>query len=465
MSGGKLEKGKRAVLSITAQNRGGRRGYTSAVLFEAAEGGERMGCSVQTCRAYEEILAEELVPAMGCTEPIAIAYAGALARETLGALPQQLELTISHNIIKNAKSAVVPNTGGLKGLRAAIAAGSVAGCADKRLEVIAQVDDVQRAAIRTFLEQCAVNVTPAQGDEVFDILVEASAGADSARVQITGGHTNVVLREKNGKVLYSASAQGTAEKSAAYARLNVEDIYAYATEAPLDATWELLERQIEYNSAIRDEGLTGKWGAGIGATLRGTDESIKTRAAAAAAAGSDARMSGCELPVVINSGSGNQGLTASLPVIEYAQELGIERETLHRALLLSNLLTIHLKTGIGCLSAYCGAVSAGCAAGAAVAWLHGGDLSAVAHTLVNSLAILSGMVCDGAKPSCAAKIACAVDSGILGWQMYRNGKQFYGGDGIVTKGVENTLANVSRRGSEGMRETDREIIHIMLENN
>lgn len=199
MSGGKLEKGKRAVLSITAQNRRGRRGYTSAVLFEAAKGGERMGCSVQTCRAYEEILAEELVPAMGCTEPIAIAYAGALARETLGALPQQLELTVSHNIIKNAKSAVVPNTGGLKGLRAAIAAGSVAGCADKRLEVIAQVDDVQRAAIRTFLEQCAVNVTPAQGDEVFDILVEASAGADSARVQITGGHTNVVLREKTGK--------------------------------------------------------------------------------------------------------------------------------------------------------------------------------------------------------------------------------------------------------------------------
>ena len=191
---------------------------------------------------------------------------------------------------------------------------------------------------------------------------------------------------------------------------------------------------------------------------------MKIRAAAAAAAGSDARMSGCELPVVINSGSGNQGLTASLPVIEYAQELGADRETLHRALLLSNLLTIHLKTGIGCLSAYCGAVSAGCAAGAAVAWLQGGDLSAVAHTLVNSLAILSGMVCDGAKPSCAAKIACAVETGILGWQMYQNGKQFYGGDGIVTKGVENTIANVSRIGREGMRETDREIIHIMLEN-
>ena len=418
----------------------------------------------QTWRAYEEILAEELIPAMGCTEPIAIAYAGALVRETLGTLPRRLLLTVSSNIIKNAKSAVVPNTGGLKGIPAAAAAGAAAGRGEKCLEVIAQVDDAQREAIRRFLTQAEITVTPAPGDEVFDILAEATAGTDTARVRITGGHTNVVLREKNGEVLYRAPACASAEKDAAYARLKVEEIYAYATEAPLEATWELLERQIQCNSAIRDEGLTGSWGAGIGATLRKTGDTVKIRAAAAAAAGSDARMSGCELPVVINSGSGNQGLTASLPVIEYARELGADRETLHRALLLSNLLTIHLKTGIGCLSAYCGAVSAGCAAGAAVAWLQGGDFSAVAHTLVNSLAILSGMVCDGAKPSCAAKIACAVETGILGWQMYQDGKQFYGGDGIVTKGVENTIANVSRIGREGMRETDREIIHIMLEN-
>ncbi|MCI8623405.1 MAG: serine dehydratase subunit alpha family protein [Provencibacterium sp.] len=421
-----------------------------------------MACSALTGRAYEEILAGELIPAMGCTEPIAIAYAGALARETLGALPQRLELIVSSNIIKNAKSAVVPHTGGLKGLRAAVSAGVVAGRAEKQLEALAQVDDAQRAAIRDFLEQCVIEVAPAEGEEVFEILLSVSQGGDTARVHMVGGHTNVVLREKNGTVLYSAPAEGTPEKSAAYARLNVSDIYNYATEAPLEPTWELLERQIVYNSAIRDEGLTGNWGAGIGATLRRRDDHVKTRAGAAASAGSDARMSGCELPVVINSGSGNQGLTASLPVIEYAQELGVSRETLHRALLLSNLLTIHLKTGIGCLSAYCGAVSAGCAAGAAIAWLHGGDLSAVAHTLVNSLAILSGMVCDGAKPSCAAKIACAVDAGILGWQMYKDGRQFYGGDGIVTKGVENTIANVSRIGREGMRETDHEIIQIML---
>lgn len=419
-------------------------------------------CSNELCRAYEEILTAELIPAMGCTEPIAIALAGALVRETLGAMPQSMTLTVSSNIIKNAKSAVVPNTGGQKGMRAAAAAGAAAGRADRGLEVLAAVDDAGRDAIRAFLEQCAIDVHPAQGDEVFDILVEAGSGMDTAQVRFVGGHTNLVLRQKNGVVLYEASREKDRQKHETYARLNVEDIYAYATQASTAPTWELIERQIQYNTAIRDEGLTGNWGAGIGATLRRTGTDVKTRARAAAAAGSDARMSGCELPVVINSGSGNQGLTASLPVIEYAQELGADRETQHRALLLSNLLTIHLKTGLGCLSAYCGAVSAGSAAGAAIAWLSGGDLSAVAHTLVNALAILSGTVCDGAKPSCAAKIACAVDAGILGWQMYQNGRQFFSGDGIVTKGVENTIANVSRMGREGMRETDREIIRIML---
>lgn len=421
-----------------------------------------MAYNATVCRAYEDILAGELVAAMGCTEPISIAYAGALVRETLGAVPQKLALCVSTSIIKNAKSAVVPNTGGLKGLRAAVAAGVAAGCAQKSLEVIAQVSDAQRVEMRAFMEQCDITVTPAESDEVFDIFITAQAEGDTARVRITGGHTNVVLREKNGILLHSAPVEGTAEKNAAYAMLNVESIYAYATEAPLAPTWKLLERQIACNSAVRDEGLTGQWGAGIGATLRKNGDDTKARAAAAAAAGSDARMSGCELPVVINSGSGNQGLTASLPVIEYAHALNADDDTLHRALLLSNLLTIHLKTGIGCLSAYCGAVSAGCAAGAAIAWLEGGELPAVAHTLVNSLAILSGMVCDGAKPSCAAKIACAVDAGILGWRMYQNGKQFYSGDGLVTKGVENTIENVSRMGRDGMRETNREIINIML---
>ena len=420
-------------------------------------------CDARLCRAYEDILAAELVPAMGCTEPIAIAYAGALARRTLGALPEALELVVSSNIIKNAKSAVVPNTGGRKGLAAAVAAGAVAGDADRALEVLAGVAAAQHQEIDAYLARCPITVAVAPGDAVFDILVTARAGADTARVRITGCHTNLVLLEKNGEAVLSRPADEAAQQSGAYALLKVADIFNYAVSCDLAPTWDLLERQIIDNSAIRDEGLTGKWGAAIGAVLlRRQGRGVDTRAKAAAAAGSDARMSGCELPVVINSGSGNQGMTASLPVIEYAAELGAGRETLHRALLLSNLLTIHLKTGIGCLSAYCGAVSAGCAAGAAIAWLCGGDLDAVSHTLVNALAIASGMICDGAKPSCAAKIATAVDAGLLGWHMYQEGRQFYDGDGIVSKGVENTIANVSRVGRIGMRGTDREIIHIML---
>ncbi len=410
----------------------------------------------------QNVLEAELVPAMGCTEPIAIAYAGALVRRSLGTLPQRMALAVSSNIIKNAKSAVVPNTEGLKGLQAALVAGAVAGRAEAQLEVLAQVTGQQKAEMKAFLETCPIEVRCAEGDEVFDILAEAWAVEHHARVRITGCHTNLVLLEHDGVVEYAGSPSADAGNSTDYEQLTVEKIYAYATECDLTPTWELLERQIEFNSAIRDEGLTGKWGAAVGRTLLDSfGNAPAVRARAAAAAGSDARMSGCELPVIINSGSGNQGMTASLPVIEYANAIGVDRERLHRALLLSNLLTIHMKTGIGRLSAYCGAVSAGCAAGAAIAWLCGGGLDEVAHTLVNSVAITSGIICDGAKPSCAAKIASAVDAGLLGWQMYQAGRQFYDGEGIVSKGVENTLANVGRVGSIGMRQTDLEIIRIM----
>ena len=413
---------------------------------------------------YGEILRAELVPAMGCTEPIAIAYAAARARAVLGAAPQRAALTVSSNIIKNVKSVVVPNTGGLKGLEAAVAAGVAAGDADMALEVLGAVDDAGRAAIRAFLEGHAVAVRPSDSGEIFDILVELAAGDDTARVRITGCHTNIVLIEKNGVPLYQGGATAQPCQPVGYDRLTVADILAYAETADLAPVAPVLERQIAYNTAISAEGLTGNWGAAIGKTLLDMyGDDVKVRARAAAAAGSDARMSGCEKPVIINSGSGNQGMTASLPVIEYAKELNVPHETLLRALALSNLLTIHLKTGIGRLSAYCGAVSAGCAAGAAIAWLNGGGYEDVAHTLVNGLAIVSGIVCDGAKPSCAAKIAAAVDAGLLGWQMYRHGHQFYGGDGIVKKGVENTILSVARMGREGMRATDREIIEIMTE--
>lgn len=423
-----------------------------------------MPVSPELSGRYAAILNAELVPAMGCTEPISIAYAAAKAREVLGCAPERAELIVSNNIIKNVKSVVVPNTGGLKGLEAAVAAGAAAGNASRVLEVISSVDDEGRRAIAEFLNDVPIRVTPADGDEVFDILVDLRAGEDSARVRITSCHTNIVLIEKNGTPLYEGDPQTDESHPEGYDELNVRDILEYAETCCLDPVRDALERQIAYNTAISEEGLTGRWGAAVGKTLLAMyGDDVMIRARAAAAAGSDARMSGCDKPVIINSGSGNQGMTASLPVIVYARKLGKSHEELLRGLVLSNLLTIHLKTGIGRLSAYCGAVCAGCASGAAIAWLNGGGYAEITHTLVNSLAVVSGIICDGAKPSCAAKIASAVDAGLLGWQMYCHGTQFYGGDGIVKKGVEETIRTVGRLGREGMRDTDREIILIMTE--
>ena len=423
-----------------------------------------MPVSPELSGRYAAILNAELVPAMGCTEPISIAYAAAKAREVLGCAPERAELIVSNNIIKNVKSVVVPNTGGLKGLEAAVAAGAAAGNASRVLEVISSVDDEGRRAIAEFLNDVPIRVTPADGDEVFDILVDLRAGEDSARVRITSCHTNIVLIEKNGTPLYEGDPQTDESHPEGYDELNVRDILEYAETCCLDPVRDALERQIAYNTAMSEEGLTGRWGAAVGKTLLAMyGDDVMIRARAAAAAGSDARMSGCDKPVIINSGSGNQGMTASLPVIVYARELGKSHEELLRGLVLSNLLMIHLKTGIGRLSAYCGAVCAGCASGAAIAWLNGGGYAEITHTLVNSLAVVSGIICDGAKPSCAAKIASGVDAGLLGWQMYCHGTQFYGGAGIVKKGVEETIRTVGRLGREGMRDTDREIILIMTE--
>ena len=413
---------------------------------------------------FVQILREELVPAMGCTEPIAIAYGAAKAREVLGCLPDEILVEASGNIIKNVKSVVVPNTGGLKGIEASAAAGAVAGDAGKILEVISQVTEAQKAEIKAYLDSHEVRVAPAPGDVVFDIIVTLTAGADTVRLRIADYHTNIVLIEKNGETLLesgnvvSDSASGLTDRSC----MSVEAIVDFVNTCDIEDVREIVQRQIDYNYAIAQEGMTHEWGANIGKVLRqhyGDD--IKTRARAMAAAGSDARMSGRATPGIIVSGSGNQGSTASVPVIEYAKELNVSQETMLRAVALSDLLTIHMKTGIGRLSAYCGAVSAGCGAGAAIAWLQGGDFETVAHTLVNALATISGMICDGAKPSCAAKIAAAGDAGLLGYHMYRSQQQFYGGEGIVSKGVENTIANIGRLGRLGMRETDREIIRIM----
>ena len=414
---------------------------------------------------YLKILQEELVPATGCTEPIAIAYGAAKARELLGVLPESVLVEASGNIIKNVKSVVVPNTNSLKGIEAAAAAGIVAGQSDKILEVISEVTPAQRAEIRVYLADHPIVVKPAEGDKVFDILITLRAGNNHVKLRISDYHTHIVYIEKNGEVLFQSGevlSDSARDMLTDRSCLSVEGVLDFASTCNLEDVRALIERQIDYNYAIAEEGMRHSWGANIGSVLKEHyGVGIYSRARYMAAAGSDARMSGCEMPVIIVSGSGNQGITASVPVVEYAKELNVSRDQMVRAVLLSDLLTIHLKTGIGRLSAYCGAVSAGCSAGAAIAYLHGGGFREIAHTLVNSLAIVSGMICDGAKASCAAKISAAVDAGLVGYSMFRSGQQFRGGDGIVTKGVEETIRNIGRLGRLGMRETDREIIRIM----
>jgi L-cysteine desulfidase len=419
---------------------------------------------------YLELLKTELVPAMGCTEPVAIAYAASKAREILEKIPGRVFIEVSGNIVKNVKSVTVPNTGGLKGLKAAVAAGIVAGRADEKLEVISKVSDEQRREIAAFLENVPIEMRVADTERILDISVTVYAGSGSARVRIVDNHTNIVFMEKDGVTIFAAEdekAPRTPESSAedpGQTMLDMEAIIDFANTVKLDDVKDIIKRQIAYNSAISAEGLKEDYGANIGKVLKANyGGDIKVRAKAAAAAGSDARMGGCGLPVIILSGSGNQGITASMPVIEYAAFLKKSEEELIRALALSDLITLHLKSGIGRLSAYCGVVCAGAAAGAGIAYLQGGRMEEVSHTLVNALAITSGIVCDGAKPSCAAKIAAAVDAGILGYEMYKNGQQFYGGDGIIACGVENTIKNIYRLGKVGMSKTDKEIIQIMLD--
>ena len=415
--------------------------------------------------SYVEILKEELIPAMGCTEPIAIALAAAKARDALGRIPERCQAEVSGNIIKNVKAVTVPNTGGLKGIEASVAAGAVAGRSDLELEVLSQVTPQEIEAMREFLETREIKVIPATGDRVFYIKVTVWAEGHSACCEIVDYHTNIILIQRDEEVLFHAEpTEGGKPEQTDRSVLNVEEIVRFADCLDVADVEEILSRQVAYNSAISAEGMTGKWGAAIGKTLRNLyGDDVAVRAKAAAAAGSDARMSGCEMPVVIVSGSGNQGMTTSLPVIEYARDMKATDEELYRALAVANLVTIHQKTGIGRLSAFCGAVSAGCGAAAGIAYLRGGQFDIIAHTIANTLAICSGMICDGAKPSCAAKIASAVDAGLMGYNMYLNGgHQFVDGEGIIQKGVENTIVNVGRLARQGMRRTDEEILDIMV---
>ena len=415
-------------------------------------------------RQYLDILHEELRPAMGCTEPIALAYAGAKARELLGRLPDRVEANVSGNIIKNVKSVIVPNTDGLHGIGPAICAGVVAGKAEKQLEVISQVSRQEQLALKDFLNKTPVEIHQSESNLIFDIDLRLFAGENTARVRIVNHHTNIVRLEKNGEVILDlpvteSSEDHLTDKSC----LSIEKIVEFADNLNTADVADCVGRQIQYNMAIAEEGLRNSWGANVGSViLHRQGQTVEKRACAYAAAGSDARMSGCEMPVIIISGSGNQGITASVPVVIYGQELGASEAEILRAVAVSDLVTIHQKTGIGRLSAYCGAISAGCGAGAGIAYLQGGGVRGVAHAVVNAVAILSGTICDGAKPSCAAKIAAAVEAGILGFDMYMDGQQFYGGDGIITKGADKTLTNIGRLAREGMRETDRTILEIML---
>lgn len=417
----------------------------------------------ETMTSYIEILRRELIATTGCTEPIAIAYCAAKLRDILEGIPERIKVEVSGNILKNAKSATVPGTGGLKGIPAAVSAGIIAGDADLKLQVISRVPEEKHLEIKRYLETACLEIIGVETLHTLDICLSGYLGGSSARVHILDSHSNIVEIAKNGQAIFhAASWAGETKLLPEYAGLSVERILRFADTVPTDRIAELFDRQIACNLAIAEEGLRGEWGAGIGKMLwknGGTD--ARSEAMAYAAAGSDARMSGCELPVVILSGSGNQGMSASLPVIRYAQHLKASRDKLYRALSVSALVTVHQKNGIGKLSAYCGAVSAGVGAGAGIAYLIDGSLDAVSHTIVNAVAILSGTICDGAKPSCAAKIAFAVEAGILGYEMYRNNKQFYGGDGIVAKGVDNTIINVGILARDGMKETDRIIIDIM----
>ncbi len=415
-------------------------------------------------QAYVQILKEELVPAMGCTEPIALAYAAAKAREILGRLPERVVIKASGSIIKNVKSVIVPNTNHLKGIPAAVTAGIIAGNTEKQLEVIAEVTEEEIEQMKDFLRRTEIAVEHVDNGITFDIIVLVYKGDSYAKVRIANYHTNIVLEEKDGKVLYELAIEGEEESGLTdRSLLNLQDIWDFANCVDIEDVRDIIGRQIAYNTAIAEEGLRGDYGSNIGRVLLDAyGNNVFTRAKAMAAAGSDARMNGCELPVIINSGSGNQGMTTSLPVIEYAKELEVSEEKLYRALVLSNLVTIHQKTGIGRLSAFCGAVSAGAGAGVGIGYLLGTDCDGATHIVVNALANTGGIVCDGAKSSCAAKIASAVDAGILGYYMHKNGQDFEEGDGLIADCAEETIENIGRLGKQGMKLTNEEIIKMMV---
>ncbi|MBQ6774562.1 MAG: serine dehydratase subunit alpha family protein [Synergistaceae bacterium] len=416
---------------------------------------------------YTAILREELVPAMGCTEPIAIAYAAAKARAALNEELTGLHVSCSGNIIKNVKGVIVPNSGNQKGIEAAAILGAVGGNESKELEVIAGADDNARTLTRKLVSQKFCDVSLAEDVPNLFIEVQAIGRSHKALVRIENYHTNITLIKRDENILLENNNHDNHEiKQESHADKNLmklSTILDYANELDINDVKEILDRQIEYNSRISQEGLDNKWGARVGKTiLENWGSDVRACACARAAAGSDARMSGCPLPVIINSGSGNQGITVTMPVIQYSESWHLSREKLYRALAVSNLVSIYIKHYIGSLSAFCGAVSAASGAGAAITYMAGGDYASVGRTITNTLANVGGIVCDGAKPSCAAKIASSVHAAILAHYMSMSDKEFKGGEGFVEDDPEETIKNMGYIGKIGMKETDKEILNVMI---
>lgn len=424
-----------------------------------------MALNKETHEAFIAILKEELVPALGCTEPIAIAYASAKAREILGVFPEKIVVRCSGNIIKNAKSVVVPNTGSLTGIEASAITGAVAGDSNKGLEVIETVSQKQIETVASLIKQNLCTVELIENDANLHIIMQMKAGEESSLVELIHTHTNICRIEKNGEVLYAKEFNKEDFNSALADRsvLNVADIYEFVNTVDLSCFKEMLAKQVDYNLKIAEEGLINQYGVNVGRMILDCyGDDVKSKMKAYAAAGSDARMCGCSLPVMTTSGSGNQGMTASLPIIVYANEKGLTDDEMYRGLILASLVTIHQKTFIGRLSAYCGAVSAACGSGAALTYLKGGTLDQIEKTIINTLANIAGIVCDGAKASCAAKIASSLDAAIMGHYLAMRGVAFDETCGMVQSNIERTIEAYGRLGREGMKQTDIEVLNIML---
>lgn len=427
--------------------------------------GEKMILDKKLYDNYVKILENELVPALGCTEPIAIAYAAAKAREVLGEFPDHVEMRCSGNIIKNVKGVTVPNSDGQRGIDVAAILGIVGGDASRELEVLESVkqEDIEKTRELAAAGYCTCTLQ----EDVANLYIVAKVckGSHYAEVTIINRHTYITKIVKDDAILFEAAVSEESSNYVDKSLLNVKDILEFANTVDIDDVRAVLKRQIDMNSAIADEGLMHPYGAQIGRTLLQVyGDDVKIRAKARAAAGSDARMGGCSMPVVINSGSGNQGITVSVPVIVYAKEKNIEKEKLLRGLVVSNLIAVHQKKYIGSLSAYCGVVSAACGAACGICYMLGYPYEVVCETITNTIATVGGMVCDGAKSSCAAKISTALQTALLGMKMGLHDRAFQPGEGLVEDDVEETIRSIGRMGRDGMHSTDLEILNIMLGN-